>query len=391
MTTKFPRIRRRLKRLGLGNIQIATNARTQREHTQRVALFDQLIEHAQVSVIKSLLAEETSWGELVDHRRRHGGAIGVDALGDVALSRGLWSSFDVTLPTMGKREEGRKRYVTSRGALERKGGVVFGESPIVRDLLTADWSSLRTLWGNSAADWNHALRTTMAFASKYRGKRSTFAVQLRELLTPLMLPEAPRVPDLSVEVFHAIVANARPDIAQYLWVLALTGMRVDEYLACDRTHLRPAMRQLVVPGTKTGGATAALSFDDEDWAYIDAGVPCRLRYRRLYTLWEQACVKAGAGEFVGTGRFRTRTLPPAPRLKRTEPRTITEEITRYRGLRLHDLRHFCAQVSADAGVDLSSIRSQLRHTNISQTEKYARRNATKSVARAVGGALRRKA
>jgi integrase len=393
MTTTFPRIRRRLKRLGFEDeVQIATNARTQREHNQRVALFDQLIEHAQVSVIKALLAGDTNWGELIDHRRRHKGAIGADALGDIELNRALWPAFDAAIPTMGGKnpEETRARYGSSRGALERKAGPMLGEAPKVRDLLTLDWPTLRSSWGTSAADWNHVLRTTMAFASKYRGKRSQFAVEVRALLTPLMLPEPPRVADISVAVFQRVVEKARPDIRPYLYVLALTGMRVDEYLGCTRMNLRPETRQLVVPGTKTAASHDILAFSEEDWAFIVAGIPCRLKYRRLYTLWEKACVAAGAGEFIPTGKYRTRKLPmPNGRPKAgVKPRTITEEVMRYKGLRLHDLRHFCATVAGDAGVSLTDIRAQLRHTNISQTEKYMRRGATMRVAATVGRALR---
>lgn len=394
MTTRFPRIRMDLTRMGIGNVQVSTRARTEREHNRRVALFDELVERGQVAVIKALVAkpgtpEYVSWEEVLDHRRRNGGAVGADALVDIDLNKPLFPAIDATLPKMGKKKETRDRYRTSRNALEKKGKDVFGTDPRVRDILTADWSALQGVWGASAADWNHALRMCMTFASRYRGKRSTFAAQVRETLMAAMRAESPRVPDLSVGVFHTIVAEARPDVASVIWLLALTGMRIDEALACDRQHLRPATMQLVVPGTKTDESGGALSFDEEDWPYIDQAVPVRLKYRRLYVLWEKACVAAGAGEFVGTGTFRTRVLPAAPRLKRPGPRYITEEVKRYRGLRLHDLRHFCAQLADESGVSLPAIRAQLRHANIQQTEKYARRRQTRETSRAVSGALRK--
>jgi integrase len=62
--------------------------------------------------------------------------------------------------------------------------------------------------------------------------------------------EMPRIPDITIALFWDILART-PDFAQPCYVtLVATGMRLGEYLRCDKAHLSRLTCSIDVPGTK---------------------------------------------------------------------------------------------------------------------------------------------
>jgi integrase len=370
MTTRFPRVRRNLTRWGIGRVQIATRATTQREHQRRVVLFDELVEQGQVALIKALLAppaspSHLSWEQLIDHRRRQGGRIGADALSDVELHKELFAVTAALAPKLGRREKTRKRYALSLRTAGKLPAAVWPAAPMrVRDLLEVDWPGVREQWpGKSASDWNNFGRALRVFLTRLVGKQSTFRADVMARF-PWEV-EQERVPDLSPDVFWRVMEAADEHVRPAFMTLLLTGMRdQSEYLACTRDNLLPNIYAVRVPGTKTKGSLGVVSVSKGLWAWVEAGIPSPLRYKWLRIHWCRACVKAGAGAW-----------------------TDTENERGYSGLRLHDLRHALGQWSTDQGVPTNVVQDQLRHATEAMTRRYSRMANSRQVAEAMGRAV----
>lgn len=408
MTTTFKRIRRDLTRLGLGVVQIVTQAKTQRVNTRRTALFDELVEDGQVAVLKALLAGEATWAEL-EEAKRHKEHMGSAVLAGVELNRPLFPAMRATLPRMGHAKSTRKRYGNSLNALERQTLVPWPRSgektPMrVKDLIDVDWETMSAGWGKSAADWNHVARFVSAFLTTYRapaghpkakqlGRIDPFRVQVVARIP--MLTEEERVPDLSPELFWRIMAIVPEHVRPAYMTLLITGMRDrSEYLACTKEHLLPHTHKIRPPGTKTKKAKERqpISVDPSLWVWIEAGIPSPVRYKMLRQHWMRACLSVGAAKLVETGKMVTRRKRLDPgwkqRGERKEMETVPE--LRYVGLHLHDLRHALAQVLSDEGRPLNDVQDVLRHASPAMSAKYARRTSTKKSAETIAGVLNRK-
>lgn len=409
MTTRYPRIRRQVP--GIGFVQLATKARSKRDHERRVVLFDELVEDSQLGVIVALLAGEVTWEELIEAKRRDelkGGAI----IGNIALARPLWAAIAETLPRMGRSPTTRTRYRVSFTALERQTLVPWAR-PVaelrVRDLRGVDWTALCDAWvkpkadggaGKSAGDWNHIGRAVLAFLTKYlKSELHPFRLEVREQLRKL--PEEQRVPDLSPQLFRRILDVTPEPVRPIFITLLLSGMRVrSEFLRCGEEHKLPGICAVRVPGTKTQQSKAVIAVDAEDWPWVDAAIPSRLGYMQLTRYWHRACVAVGAGAYVATGEMRRIRVKLEPGQQyehrghggvRHQLHQITHRdvpAVEYVGLRVHDLRHALGQWAHDAGVPLSRIKEMLRHTTLAMTERYARTGATRQVSSAVGRMLR---
>lgn len=366
--TLFPRIRKDLSRMGLGVVQLSTRTKVAREHQRRVILFDDLVADSQLDVIRALVAGDISWEELVAAKRR-GEHAGSTVLDKVKADRALFTkAIPDALPKMGKALGTRKRYALSLRQLERQTVVPWPASPMrVKDLAALDWTGLHAGWPNSAGDWNNLVRAVSRFLSVYLGtKHSTFRHEVMALI-PVEQTEG-RVPDLSLDVFESIMRAVPEHVRPAYYVLLITGMRVrSEYLRTTTEHLMPATTQLRVPGTKTKGSRAVIAVDPSVWPWIVAGVPAPLRYKTLRRVWNAACVTIGAAKYVET--------PKGPR---------------YVGLTMHDLRHALAQWTSDAGTPINKVQDMLRHASPAMTADYARRSATRTVAKTIADVLTRK-
>lgn len=345
MTTRFPRIKRRVP--GIGTVRLATRATTKRAHERRVVLFDELLEADQIETIRALIAGEVEWAEIAEHRRERG-RFGVGVLTDIRGRRPLAEAVQATLAVMGTAVDTRKRYEVTWRRLDTLLGPMR-----VADLVMVDFADLRARWGKSPSDWNHVGRFLSAFLTRYLGKHHP----MRHAVVAAFprRKESPRVPDLSPDLFWQIVDAAPPHVRGVYVTLLLTGLRVrSEFLQLTREHLMPHTHRITVPGTKTDESAAVVSVDPAQWHWIEQAVPSPIKYRWLRIHWSRACAAAGATK-----------------------------------LTLHSLRHALAQWSSDAGVNLADVMSALRHANISTTEGYARRSGRTKVAGVIGGLLQR--
>lgn len=361
MTTRFPRIRRVVP--GIGLVQLATRATTRREHEARQGLFNDLVEQGQLTLIRALVIGTQgkpggiSWAELRDLKRRNQGVLAGSAIAEIAMTRPLSDVITETLPRMGRSAATRDRYRLSLEALVKRVGDVK-----VEELEVIDWSALCATWGKSPSDWMHLRRAVSALLTKLLGSPH-HEIRLRLLPKIPTVVENERVPDLSVDLFWKLVASTPAHVQGAYVALLLTGMRSkSEYLKCGRDHLMPATCGVRVPGTKTKKSAAVVFVEPEWWPYIDAAIPCPVRYKMLRLHWIRACVANGAGRYVG-------------------------EPARYEGLRLHDLRHAMGQWATDANVSLARVKDALRHASLAMSERYARSAGSKAVAKAVGQAL----
>jgi len=105
-------------------------------------------------------------------------------------------------------------------------------------------------------------------------------------------------------------------------------------LRLQDTDLLPATKQVRVPGSKTAASAATLPVADALWPWVKAAVPSPLAYKWLREYWVRTA--AGAGD-----------------------------------VRLHDLRHFPAQLLVNAGRSEASVQSTMRHASPAMTRRYA--------------------
>jgi len=349
-----PRIRHNLKRLGLGLLQIESHASTKRVHDRRVALIGSLIAESQTDVLRAL-QERIITIEQLDHYARENPELGQRALlGYVRLVAPLDATIDNTLPLMGKGFT-QKRYGVSAHALLNAllEQCEDPEALQVASLRTVDWEDLKAAWldERSPSDWMHMRRFLSRFLTILLGGK-THPMRLEIMARVPYAKENERVPDLSPDQFLALVEELREDLRPAAWTIVLTGMRAKEYLACDESNLLPATYSVRIPGTKTDDASGIVQVPAEYWAWIEAGVPSRLRYKWL----------------------RIQFMRAANAIKKPD-------------VTLHSLRHCYGQWAADGNVPEARIQRGLRHTNPRMTRRYTASQETGAVSEAVGRAL----
>lgn len=350
---KYPRIRRDLKRLGLGLMQITSKAQTARLYAQHVSIIDGLINDSQVGVLRSLKEKRTTLEQLTEAKRQNG-LTGSGILTGVAIREPLWASIEATIPKMGKSLETRKRYRQSASALKKRASVYLGERATVGDLQAVNWIQLQAGWNRSGSDWMHLRRFISAFLSKYLG--DVYHPYRRQVVTRIpTADENERVPEISPELFWKIIDASPEYVRPAFLTIVLTGMRRAEYLRCTREHLQPATLSVRIPGSKTKGSRGTVRIAEEMWPWIDSGIPSPLRYKRLRARWVEACRAVGVSD-----------------------------------LHLHDLRHALGQWATDAGMPESKVQDALRHASPLMTRRYTRQKSRGEVATAVSGMLKRK-
>ena len=317
---------------GVGRIQLTSKTRSRTEYRRRDALLTKLYESSQLETLIGIRRGKILIEDLV-LADRDGRLQQADSL--LALHRPLWAEVrrvwpdtDLTVTT--------RRYRTSFAALETKLGRREKRMQ-VRDLQRLEWKTLRASWGKSGSDWNHLRRAVSAFLTIALGStKARFRTEVLELIP--LADEHERVPDVTPAQFwravEALPHHARPAIV----TLAVTGLRLGEYLRCTPEHLRPGTRAIEVPGTKTQGSAATIRVDPALWAWVEAGVPAPLGERWLRKYWNRACKNA-----------------------------------RLKNLRLQDLRHCFAQWATDGGATEGAVQSALRHRSPTMTRRYTRK------------------
>lgn len=343
----------RFDRILLGQrITRRSGTRSWRQFEQDNAILSQLEANGQKETLRLFAA-----GDLDMPALRAAAARGTLASGsliaDMALRERLWGDAGAIariLPRMGTAAATRKRYAVTFDALERKAAPMLGPEATVADLEHVDWPALQAAWGRSGSDWNHVRRAVSRLLSvllddKYHPFRRVVVGKIG------VASEVERVPDVTVGQFWDIVRHAPEFVRPAFVVLVATGMRWGEYARTKRSHLRPSVCGVKIPGTKTKTSAATVYVDTSLWPWIEAGVPAPLGYKWTRTHWKRACAKAG----------------------------ITD-------LRLHDLRHLHGQLAIES-VDVTKVADGLRHTQLATTRRYVRQKNRKDVAAAVGQAL----
>jgi len=344
------RFNRDFSRIGVGRVTCSAHTGNREEFNRRNAILTKLAEDSQTEVLRAFKAGRLSIEELVvaDRGNRLRGA---DLLADLRLRVNLWDSIKDTLPRLGNTANTRKRYKVSFDALRNRGGHLLSDKSTVADLSRVDWRALHAIWDRSAADWNHLRRAISVLLSTLLGDK--FHPLRRAVMRDFpKSTERHRVPSISPEKFGEILKHAPERVHPCLIVLALTGMRVGEYLACTKAHLEPESCRILVPGTKTVKSATPITVPEAMWPWVEAAIPSPLRYKWLRLHFTRAAKAAG--------------VP---------------------GARLHDIRHCFAQWGVDAGIPESKIQAALRHVSPFQTRRYAEQQDIGEATTAVGKVL----
>lgn len=335
---------------GVGRINVSSGTTSAQEFKRRDAVLTKLFDSSQLEVLKAFQQGSITIEQLIDADRA-GRLRSAELLSEVALRQNLWAAAEQTLPAMGKSPETRRRYYTSLKKLRERSKL--GKDAKVADLARVEWKKLAGGWEESSADWNHLRRAVSTFLTTLLGDvyhpfRRTVMKQI-----PTADEGTGREPDITVERFLEIVARVPAHARPCYWVLALTGMRTGEYLRCTKAHLDARAHTVAVPGSKTGASRAKVEVEAELWGWIETGIPSPLRYGWMRKYFKRAVEAIGQKE-----------------------------------LRLHDLRHFMAQLASDAGAPTALIQAAMRHRDPSMTRRYEMRKAKGEVARLVGRAFR---
>jgi len=355
VTPRDLRIRRHLTKLGITEkLELSPPATTRAQLKRYEAVVDKLIADGHVDVMRALVAGTVTIAELLDLDRR-GELLGPTVLSRAQLLRPLWATWEALEASMGRKATSRARYAVSRQSLRRRAAEWLPEDAPILALERVPWGTLRERWlvtdRKSAADWNRLVAAlsrlcTLALGDKYHPFRRALMARLQKE------PEAARVPDLTPGTFWAIVGHEpRPDVQAAFVTLAVTGVRVGEYLAMTvETHLQPDTQRVVIPKEgKTG--VRYVPVPEGYWPWVVAAVPAPLQYRALWQHWKDACTAAGVR------------------------------------LRLHDLRHAAGQWATDAGVSPLRVKDLFGHKTVGTTDRYTRVQNAAVASEAIGRAL----
>lgn len=318
---------------GVGPIRLSANTKSRVEFRARDGVLTKLHNANRLDLLRDFQSGKLAIEELMDFDRR--GELLRATTQDAVVRRPLWDLVDDTLPLMGKKASTRTRY---RGVLQRlKDRALLGSAPALVDVSTADWGALRSAWPGGPSDWNNLGRAlsrllTLVLKSKHHAIRLAF---IEAFPTER---EVERVPDIAPETFHRVVAKAPEWIRPVYYCLLATGMRIEEYTACDETHLLPETRSLRVPGHKTDRVDI-LPIAKDLWPWVVAAIPAPVGVERIRAEWWAAQQAAG----------------------------LTQRHT------LHDIRHVTGQLLADAGLSEAQIGLFLRHASNQSTRRYTRR------------------
>jgi integrase len=343
---------------GVGRVRITSGTSNRKEFYRRDDLLTRLYEDAKLDVLEALRDKRISIVEVLAASRNTSGL----TMAGVALIKPWWPIVDDLLRTLPKTEATRRFYTNTLKKL--RGTTHFPDSMTVRDLMAVDWTAVRTLYG-AAASWNHLVATLSTLLSSHLGDVHH---PFRKQVMGKLWTEKPneRVPDVSVAAFWRCVARLPEYLKAPVQCMALTGLRVGEYLTTTEESLRPLSREIVVTG-KTGQRVVAVA--EEAWPIIAAAIPPR------YARADKPSVRTS-----DTRRYRLLQ-------KGWKAATDAEGIT----CTPHDLRHLSAQLASDAGMSDGEIMDQLGHSSSAMTRRYTRKTKRTGAANATAAALLKRA
>jgi integrase len=346
----------------IGRYRLSSGTKKATVRERRVGIIRQLWEDGQLAELRALKAGDLSWAELEQARKQKRLGSGT-LLADTRLRRALWTSIDEMMPRMGRSDLTRARYQASIETLKRLAPPPLGAHATVGDLLRVDWSAFAAAWPTSPANWNRMRTAVSRFLTRLlNDKWHPFRRALihEDVFAPLR--EDSESFELSAKDFWRLYGAVSEPVRPALLLLAVTGMRVGEYLNDEALEVREEGAVLRVKG-KTGVHEYAVPEDYR--AEVLSAVPCRLarlskqpkrieydaRYKRIYRE-----VRAAAD------RLKIRTT-------------------------VHALRHLYAQLGTDA-LGESRVQDALGHEDSRVTRGYTKRRARGEVARAVAKGLK---
>jgi len=351
MTRTYYRIDRAFQGVG----RITACYRSEGERNKRDAFVTWLVDTGRRDVLKAIAGGRLALDEAYS---AHGAGRLDFTPRSAVLQRPLTEAKEAWLPMSAAAPATRARYGKGFAFLARLD--VLRADATIADLEFADWRRAYNQVGQMhPVAWNRMRSAVSRFLSMtLGGKFDPFRLKV---INPDTFPRAKeaegRVPDLSPDVFAAILAKVPEALRPCYVTLAVTGLRPGEYVRCEATSLLEHTHALQVPGTKTAASAATIRIDEELWPWVTAAIPCPVSQDALYRTWKAACVAAEHAELV-----------------------------------LYDLRHFYGQQLADAGEPEARIQVGLRHATASMTRRYTKqrdRGATaKTMAQVLGPPLK---
>lgn len=350
------RIDLRLK--GVGRLRVSSGTNQRREYERRKQVLRDLHGDGRLDVLCALRDGKVSMVEVLASSRE----TGVRSLDAIVLHRPFWPAVDDAIRDMDIAAETRLRYTLSMRKLRECGAV--GPKAKVRDLEAVRWLDVRPHFAGPS-DWNNLRRVLSVVLSAILGDK--MHPYRRAVVTQLPWETEREVtPDIDVPTFWRVVERLPLWARDPVTVLALTGVRIGEYIHADERDLRAVTLEWVVRG-KTG--TRTVSIAAEAWPLVCAAVPARYapaplpnqrnsatrRYQLLQGAWKAATDAEGV------------------------------ECT------LHGLRHMQGQLASTMGKTDGAIADQLGHADAKTTRRYTRRTSRRDVADATAAVILKRA
>jgi integrase len=265
-------------------------------------------------------------------------------LADVRMRGNLWVALARAFEDA-KRGTQRHRYHASANKLEKVGADLrleyLGKKARVSDLARVDWQELLDVWPDSDADYMHVRRMVSRFLTVTL-KALHHPTRLAIMASIPSVSVAPRLSELSLERFEAIIDRVRYNLRAAYWTMLITALRTGEYLRCEAEHRREDLHVINVPiparrRTKAGQSRfRQVAVHPDLWRIVEEGIPAPLAYKHLREQWKRACRAAG-----------------------------------FPDVRLHDIRHLSAHLGFLGGASATGVQTLLRHMDLSSTMKYA--------------------
>lgn len=347
-----------LRMKGVGRLRISSGTNQRREYERRKQVLRDFHADGRLDVLCALRDGEISMVEVLAASRE----TGVRTLQAIVLHRLLWLSVTEALDGMTVASETLLRYRLSMRSLKACG--VIPMAARVRDLEVIAWRDVRPHFAGPS-DWNNLRRVLSVVLSSILGdKMHPFR---RAVVTQLAWEqEREVVPEIDVAAFWRCVERLPLWARDPVTVLALTGIRIGEYIYSDVGDLRPMALEWVVRG-KSGTRTISIAADA--WGLVCAAVPPRY------------APSPRAGERNSSTR-RYQLLQHA-----------WQKATQAEGVRctLHGLRHLAGQIASDLGKSDGAVADTLGHADAKTTRRYTRRTSRRDVADATATAILRRA
>jgi integrase len=286
---------------------------------------------------------------------------------ELVSARPLWKTWEEAIPNMrtdtGKpiSSETRRNYTSSMKRLKSLGIPGLGEDCDISALRYVDWARAYDAWEDSPAAWNHIGRGLSRFLTVVLGDK--FHPIRREVVRRFpKMTEFARVSSLTRIQFYRILDMLPEKWRPYFVTLAVTGLRIGELCALNQEDLDQEPHTISVAGvdvtvygirvkdSKTPSGVRTVYVAETYWPYVVASVPVPVTHWYLRDHWNAAVDRAGM-----------------------------------RDVRVHDLRHFAAQLLSDEGVPEAAIQALLGHADPSMTRMYSMTTAKKETAAAMAG------